>query len=49
MPDESNSTEVRIRMKKIREIAKGIYDEDDRKAVLDLIRDYEKLTLPKGR
>jgi len=49
MPDKSASAEVRVRMEKIREIAKGIFDNAERKAVLDLVRDYEKLTLPKGR
>jgi hypothetical protein len=39
---------VSQRMDEIREIAKGIYDEADRKSVLDLVQDYEKLALPKG-
>jgi len=49
MPDKSTNAEVRIRMKKIREIAKGIFDKDERQAVLDLVSDYEKLALPKAR
>jgi hypothetical protein len=39
---------VSQRMDEIREIAKVIYDEADRKSVLDLVQDYEKLALPKG-
>jgi hypothetical protein len=49
MPDKNTTAEIRIRMEKIREIAKGIYDDAERKAVLDLVRDYEKLTLSQGR
>lgn len=50
MPDKSTRAEVHIgvRLKKIREIAKGIFDDVERRAVLDLVRDYGKLTLPKG-
>jgi hypothetical protein len=49
MPDKTTSSEVRIRMEKIKEIAKGIFDKHERKAVLDLVRDYERLALPKDR
>jgi len=48
MPGKNTSSEVRSRMKKIREIAKGIFDRAERQAVLDLVRDYEKLALPKA-
>ena len=44
MPDDAKVAECRFRMAKIREIAKGIFDTAERKAVLDLVRDYEKLT-----
>ena len=43
MPSKDKSAES-LRMAKIREIAKGIFDKAERKAVLDLARDYEKLT-----
>jgi len=49
MPDKSKSAEIIARMKKVREIAKGIFDHAERKAVLDLVKDYERLALPKGR
>jgi len=49
MPAKSTNAEVRSRVKKVREIAKGIFDADERKAVLDLVTDYEKLALPKAR
>jgi len=49
MPAKSTNAEVRSRVKKVREIAKGIFDAEERKAVLDLVRDYEKLALPKAR
>jgi hypothetical protein len=49
MPDKNIETEIRSRMAKIREIAQGIFDKAERKAVLDLVKDYEKLTLPKAR
>ena len=45
MTDEDKSIERR--MAKIREIADGIFDKAERKAILDLVRDYEKLALPK--
>lgn len=34
------------RMQHIREIADGIFDPAERKTILDLVRDYEKLLLP---
>ena len=49
MPDDANVAECRFRMAKIREIAKGIFDEVERKAVLDLVKDYEKIVLPRGQ
>ena len=48
MPDQDISA-VSHRMAGIREIAEGIFDRAERKAVLDLVKDYEKLTLPKCR
>ena len=48
MPDKDRAAELR-RIAKIREIARGIFDKGERKLVLDLVRDYEKLTLPKDR
>jgi hypothetical protein len=48
MLTKDEHTRVSQRMDEIREIAEGIYDEADRKAVLDLVEDYERLALPKG-
>jgi hypothetical protein len=45
MPAEDNSDKIHLRMEKIREISDGIFDRAERKAVLDLVKDYEKLTL----
>jgi len=49
MPDKSTGAEIIARLKKVREIAKGIFDNAERKAVLDLVKDYERLALPKDR
>jgi hypothetical protein len=45
MADKDKSTERR--MAKIREIADGIFDKAERKAILELVTDYEKLALSK--
>ena len=47
MLSKDESTGVSRRMARIREIAGGIFDEAERKAILDLVEDYEKLALPK--
>ena len=49
MPAEDNSDKIHLRMEKIREIAEGIFDRGERRAVLDLAKDYAKLTLPEPR
>jgi len=41
MPDKNIETKIRSCMAKIREIAQGIFDNAERKAVLDLVKDYE--------
>ena len=46
---ENTEAECQFRMAKIQEIAKGIFDMAERRAVLDLVRDYEKLVLAKER
>ena len=43
MPDKDKDAELR-RMAKIREILTGIFDKGERRAVLSLVSDYEKLT-----
>ena len=43
MTDRDKDAEVR-RIAKIRKIVTGIFDKGERRAVLDLVRDYEKLT-----
>jgi hypothetical protein len=48
MLTKDEHTRVSQRMDEIREIAEGIYDEADRKAILDLVEDYEKLALSTG-
>ena len=42
MPDKDKEAEIR-RMAKIREIARGIFDKSERRAVMSLVSDYEKL------
>ena len=49
MPDKSTSAEIIARIKRVREIAKGIFDNAERRAVLNLVKDYERLALPKDR
>jgi len=47
MPARDKAAEIR-RMRRIRRIAAGIFDKGERKAVLDLVADYEKLALLKA-
>lgn len=47
MPGKTKDTQAR-RMARIRKIANGFFDKAERKAVLDLVADYEKL-VPKVR
>jgi hypothetical protein len=47
MPGKNKDTQAR-RMARIRKIAEGIFDKAERKAILDLVADYEKLA-PKAR
>ena len=49
MPIKITVAEIHIRTNKIREIAEGLFDGAERKAVLDLVKDYEKLALAKRR
>ena len=43
MPDKDKEAEIR-RMATVREIARGIFDRGERRAVMSLVSDYEKLT-----
>jgi hypothetical protein len=47
MPGKNKDAQAR-RMARIRKIAEGIFDKAERKAILDLVADYEKLA-PKAR
>ena len=48
MPVNDND-DLRARLASIREIAKGIFDLDERKAILDLAADYAALVNGKER
>jgi hypothetical protein len=49
MSGNEKITASRTRAAAAREIAKGIYDQDERRLILEVIEEFEKLTSEKAR